>query len=436
MAAQQRRALVKVRLHIDQPWAVGAVSTYDVTRPRRRTNADDEPTIYLPIQKDPRDNTPVLPATSLVGSLRAHLTNPQRWLGDPDSPSPVRALGTVIEHDQSVGVRTSTAIDGSRRAAATHTLRAEELVEPLTGSTTVVSWWLQLDYDRDVADLDDLTQQLLHWTPIIGRRRGVGRGHAVVVGVDTAVIDLHTVPGLTWWLSERSGWLTGSPTAQKPPGWVRAVTSTPDDATPPTAPNALTWQFTVVDPLHLGVARTSELTGHQGAVTHTGTVVPGSSWRGLFRHRVAHVVRMRGGDDDTVAATLSRLFGSGRTTGNSTSGGHRGQLSFDDSPVRLAGSLQVFTHVAIDRVTGGARQFSENLDDDTGQGALFKIQAIPPGSSTQLRIRWTGHLDDDDRSLLAAVVTDLDDGLIGVGGLTSRGYGTLRLNDGPEIGTP
>lgn len=425
MAGQHQRALLRVRLHIDQPWAVGAVSTYDVTRPRRRPTDDDEPTVYLPIQKNPRDNTPVLPATSLVGSLRAHLTNPQRWLGGPDSPSPVRALGTVLDQTQPISVRTGTAVDPTRRAAAARTLRSEELVEAATGSTTVVAWWLQLDNDRDIADIDDLTQQLLRWTPIVGRRRGVGRGHAVVAGVDVAVIDLRSVSGLTWWLAERSGWLTGSPTAKKPPGGIQAATSA-HDADPPPVANTLTWRFTAVDPLHLGVARTAELTGHRGTVTHTGTMVPGSSWRGLFRHRIAHVVRMRGGDVDT---TLSRLFGSGRTAGASATGGHRGQLSFDDSPVQLAGSLQVFTHVAIDRVTGGARQFSENLDDDTGQGALFKIQAIPPGSSTQLRIRWTGHLDDHDRSLLAAVIADLDDGILGVGGLTSRGYGTVRLSD-------
>ncbi len=415
-----RRGLIKVTLHITEPWAVGGVSSYDFSKVAKR---EDEPTIYLPILKDPRDGSAHIPAASLVGSLRSHLSDPEslsdpeRWLGSDNGPSAVRALGTQIG-GAPVVTRTATTIDGARRAAKAKELRTEELVE----ASTTVHWWLQLERDIDVDEIDVLAGELWSWRPVIGRRRSVGRGRAEVTSVERGTVDLRDPVGLTWWLQHRHGFLTGSAHAPKPKDWDRAKPSSTMSSSD--APWKRSWLFEVVDPLHIGADRAP---GDKPNHHPTGEFVPGSSWRGIFRHRIAHIQRMRSATESDVEATLDRLFGSGRKKGASAHGGHRGLLSFFDSPIDRGGRpLLTFTHVAIDRVTGGARQFSEVLDD-RGKGALFTVSAIPSGARLTLDVKSETELSPADAELLDAVVADIDDGLVGVGAMTTRGYGTLEL---------
>ena len=72
-SGRHRRGLIKLTLQITEPWAVGGVSSYDFNKAAKR---EDEPTIYLPILKDPRDGSAHIPAASLVGSLYRHLSDP------------------------------------------------------------------------------------------------------------------------------------------------------------------------------------------------------------------------------------------------------------------------------------------------------------------------------------------------------------------------
>lgn len=437
MNAGRLRGLIRVDLSIDQPWGIGGVAGYGKFADHPEDRVD------LPLLTDPRSGEPQVPASSLVGALKEHLRNPERWLGrasDPSDPfgrtepSAVRALGVTVHDSPEVSTRQSTAIDPIRRAADGGMLRVEELVgQP--GGRTALTWWLQIERDDDVREIDDLAGQLISWQPVIGRRRSVGRGQATVDQVMRATIDLGTEAGMTWWLAERHPWLDGDKQAAAPPGW--APPSNPKPADDETKVRAeFVRDFVTVDPLHIGDGEFDQPDpGAKGKVARTRTFIPGSSWRGIFRHRIAHIQAMRGVSDDEIAQTRARLFGSGRARGASASAGHRGQLRFFDSPTSaVASDLMVFTHVAIDRITGGARQFSEVIDEELGEGALYKVRAIRPGVAISLRIAADGRLTAEDRALLDATVRDLDDGLIGLGGLTSRGYGTIALADGSEQG--
>ena len=86
------------------------------------------------------------------------------------------------------------------------------------------------------------------------------------------------------------------------------------------------------------------------------------------------------------------------------------------------------THVAIDRISGGAAELrAEDPLDDVG--LLFSIDHFGPGASVELVVYNDSRqpVSPEDRELLEAVIRDLNEGIIGIGGLTSRGYGTLSL---------
>ena len=105
--------VIRVDGHLAGPWAIGSAG-HD-----RDTN--------IPVLQDPHTALPVLPATSLVGALRAHLADPVGWLGPlPDgrtggdqeqTPSRLWALGAVLDSPPAATIRQRTAINVWRGAA-------------------------------------------------------------------------------------------------------------------------------------------------------------------------------------------------------------------------------------------------------------------------------------------------------------------------------
>lgn len=419
------RVIIRVDLAIERPWAVGGV-------------ADTVSEIDLPVLADPRggQDSVFLPATSLVGSLRRHLAGDQeRWLGsadssgdDPAEPSALRCLGALLEPTESITTRRTTAIDPGRRAAHQRTLRVEELVPATEATPTIVHWFLQLDEARD--DLGSLLDQLCRWTPVVGRRRSSGQGDAFVRSVHHAELDLDNPAHLEWWLGARHIW-DGVSSTDEPPGWKRR--DEPSHGVGARGlQRVLEIDFTVEEPLHLGYEKPVKKPG-QETVHLTGRRVPGSSWKGLFRHRVEHILRICGYGECECKSIVGNLFGTGRASAASRTEGERGILRFRDSDLTGARTVKR-THVAIDRVTGGAMDRSGN--GSGAGGALFAVEAIAPGTTLTLQVDASGSPDKLSLLLLEHVVRDIDDRLVGVGGLTSRGYGTLRLANSRPVPDP
>jgi CRISPR/Cas system CSM-associated protein Csm3 (group 7 of RAMP superfamily) len=94
----------------------------------------------------------------------------------------------------------------------------------------------------------------------------------------------------------------------------------------------------------------------------------------------------------------------------------RGRLAFRDSTI-TGSQRQTRNHVAIDRISGGARD-----------KLLFTDEVVVAGRIS-LTITCLGPVAEWQRNLLLHVVRDIHDGLIGVGGGAQRGQGTLRLAD-------
>lgn len=416
------RTLIRVDIKIDQQWAIGAAPDLHF-RPDDQDVAESERTIRLPVQRDPSGGY-LLPATSLVGSLGRHLgKDASAWLGSGDgdnaAPSELRCLSATIHNVAERPTEVSTtAIDEARRAAEQHALRTEELLEPAE-----VTWWLEWDHHDEGLVLVDLIEKLADWRPIVGRHRSANRGRAFVQDVHHRTLDLDNDADLTWWLAERPLFDWGKKKIDlKELGWTTTKGAHGDNE----GARLLSCRFTVQDALHIG-GLGQRVDENDRKITRTKETLPGTSWRGVFRHRMRHIVRVTSQENHDVEATTARLFGSPRASGASKGFGHRGQLRFGDSVVN--GTVRTRTHVAIDRITGGAAELhaADPLDD---VGLLFTLDHYGPGATLELVIYNDSAqpVSPGDKRLLEAVIRDIDEAIIGVGGMTSRGYGTLKMD--------
>lgn len=428
--------LLRVTLSLPAPWAVGGV-------PMRKDELD------LPILVDPRGATPVpyLPATSLAGSLRAHVDRrdndlARNWFGDEigqyeesrgtveRTPSKLWALGTRIGGTASVNGRSRTALHRDRRAALGGSLRTEQAVIATRNRPTTVVWHLQHEGPRN----DDLRELIRSWQPYVGRGRSIGQGEASVVSLERWELDLSRVTDLSWWLAGRHAWLGGDAAASPP-------TTAHDTAKGQGRVQAqrITRRWRLSHPLHIGAAEairdepgtdplaSGRSTQVQRMYRPAGQLaIPGTTWKGVFRHRVEHVLQVVGHPEPSTVITA--LFGEAGHARNDI-GGRRGVLRFHASPLQAGPNggtpkLVTQTHVGIDRVTGGARD-----------GLLFSVEAVDAGAETTLVISSDSPLPTALSNLLDHAVWDLHDGLIGLGGMTSRGYGWLELAD-PSVVAP
>ncbi|MGW2410131.1 RAMP superfamily CRISPR-associated protein [Streptomyces sp. NPDC001739] len=401
----------------------------------------------LPLARDGWGN-PYLPSTSLTGSLRQQAPGYRRRdlfgdvFKDADNSdkngreqttaiaSPIRVLGTRLTlPEPPVMRRRHTAIDRHRSAAKATTLHDRELLPPGTELTC----WLRIDTNTTESPLvDEVIELLGAWRPRIGGGRTTGHGRAELITVRHRVIDLSTRHGLHHWLT------VGGPQMVDDQATVvydraRQAGGAPDE--PYLFGRPL--EFRIVDALHIGSGTFAERAGRETGVAqvlrdHEDTpLVPGSTWKGVLRARVEFILRSVGIGNvctsvkDGVAGSCGACVvcqafgwteGPGTTTHDngerSKSVGARGRLLFADSPIR-EGSIKVRNHVAIDRVFGGARD-----------EALYTEETVEDGHLA-LHIRHDGAVPDAVRAALVLALGDLADGAIGIGGGTTRGYGTL-----------
>lgn len=405
--------------------------------------ADHDVGIDLPLSRDGW-NQPYVPATSLAGSLRACALrlgrDPDQLFGyvrqtlDPatgkfvteTAASPARFLGTTLTLPDTAEPtsRTRNVIDRKRGATAPTLLWRGELLP----AGTRVTCYLRLD---DPGLLVELLAVVAAWQPHIGAGRSVGRGQARLIQVRRRTIDLTTAPGLR-------AWLTGGGHAL-----FADADTTPVDL-PVTEPEAevLRSEWEIVDGLHIGTGKRDEaaITGAERAsapallLRSAGTpCVPGSTWKGILRSRCEYILRSLGvrachsSDPENrchaePVCLACRTFGwTGRDDeapgpGEAKSVGHRSRLLFADSLITDA-RVVIRQHVALDRMTGGARD-----------GQLFAHEVAEAGRLI-LEITIADDLEPAARALLTLALADLHDGYLAVGAASTRGIGTLHRTD-------
>lgn len=412
--------LARIVLRLDSPASVAAPEQHDGLIGTLREVARDG------------WGDPWIPPSSLAGSFRAHV----RATSGPETerllmgyeeehttqgrPSPVRFLGTRLD-EPALTARTRTAVDPRRAAAATGLLHTHELLQP----GCRITCWIQVDAPEHHQTVLD---HLATWNPVIGGGRTTGHGTTTTVSLDQAVLDLTTREGRRLWLTH-GGPALFEAAALRPV----ALEQVRADAGTRTVLPALTWR--IVDALHVGNATTAPVsasddgtTGPQAALLlrdHTDTpYVPGTSWKGLLRHRTAYILRSTGHDacpglnDTCGTCPACQVFG---WTGKD-GGGARGALRFPDTPL-VDATVVKRQHVALDRFTGGA-----------AEGLLYTEEVAESGTLT-LAIGTDRAPDALPAPALAALtlaLQDLHDGLIGLGKGTTRGQGTLRCTQ-PDL---
>lgn len=379
---------------------------------------------------------PHVPATSFAGALRARVRQrrPQvedQWFGRVDgnqaSASQIWVLGSrlvdgsgaILTHAPTVRKTMTTAINRHSGAAALNTLRTAESLSAGTRFEVYLRW------DGN-PPMSELVAEISGWQPLIGRSTSTGHGRCAVEKVSTGTLDLADPAQCRIWLT-KSG-----------PDLVRAVARR-DHTLNTTAPHYDGYAVqlaTAGGPLAFSLDADGNLPDPRR--------LPGASIKGVVRSRMEFILRSVGllgaaecGGVGCGRCLVCRVFGhSAKGAAARGSVGQRALLRTPD--VTVAGTVRSRTHAPLDRWTGGVAMNSGDEPrvyvSGNRRGLLHTFEGIEDGLLT---LRFEGELPADlvagFEALLVLVLRDLDDGLLGMGRATTRGYGgvTVKSATGP-----
>lgn len=164
---------------------------------------------------------------------------------------------------------------------------------------------------------------------------------------------------------------------------------------------------------------TPVLTGGSGSHIQYRYTIPGSSTRGVLRHRVAAVAQALGVDGAIAADKVFGCIGANEAEGQ----GSMGHVSVKDVMIDPSARAEGIQHVAIDKFTGGAMR-----------GALFDEAPIARQFDAEFSLNVRG-LDHFGAKLLSHALLDLFTGDLPIGGGSSRGNGRFLLKGMKADGT-
>jgi CRISPR/Cas system CSM-associated protein Csm3 (group 7 of RAMP superfamily) len=394
----------------------------------------DQPQAVLDLDPEGRVQ---LPGTSLAGALREMVRGArgaqaaEAWFGPLlDEGASARAsqiwvMGSTRLDDATADVLASTRISRERGAAASNTFRTEEVLPAGARFEVFLRW-----DDADTVQVADLAGLIAAWRPLIGRGVTRGRGRCAVEDVKHGTLRLRDPGDLLRWLTLSGPDLVRDVAVER----VSADSAGPDPDLLFRVPVSIEgpWRIGTGDKPPKGSREPVPLRRLGGQ-----PVVPGSAVKGLLRSRAEFVLRSVGVTPapcadkpcDAEKCWTCRVFGYGGGQDSDDSAvGARAAVRVADAVV--AGPVPAQrTHVAIDRFTGGA------LD-----GALYTMEVLEAGSFPLAVERLPGAVDDDlarqVRAVLRLVLEDLNDGIIGMGGGTARGYGSVRVDFAAASGLP
>ena len=133
-------------------------------------------------------------------------------------------------------------------------------------------------------------------------------------------------------------------------------------------------------------------------------VIPGTSWAGAFRARFCEFAGEEKADG---------LFG--HIEENVKQARNKKSAIYFSESMLDGGYYKTVTRNSIDRFTSG-----------TNDGALYTEKTYY-GGSTELELLFTEKQSDDVKRAVLAVIADLDNGFLSVGGLTSVGRGIFSV---------
>jgi CRISPR/Cas system CSM-associated protein Csm3 (group 7 of RAMP superfamily) len=362
-------------------------------------------TVDRPLIRAPNGSVYV-PVTSLAGSLRAHLRaelgedamrSQMGYLDANDGgiTSRLRLVDSQLSTDAAIQQRVQTAIDRARGAADARTLRTSEQIA--AGATIT----LRARYDGRPPQ--DLLDALAKWQPMLGGGVTSGMGRCALQSLRYRVLDLRDRDDLTFWLT-RNG-----------PDLYADLRETRPVAVETHAADLVDAEFAIVDGLMID-GETCREDGRD--VREISTTIASSSLKGVIRSQAEFILySLAAGEGapithDTATQLVHQLFGTTEA---------RGLLVFHDTEIENLEHANLRHHVAIDRLTGGARS-----------GLLFAERPLVSGTF-RLRIGTLGETPAWAEKLVWAILADLHDGYLGLGAQVTRGLGTVQLTDEASV---
>lgn len=367
------------------------------------------------------------------------------------NPSRLRFLGSRVDlPGGSVPVERFRAAQDRRRGAARigHLVKADWL----PAGTSIRLWALIDEALGPVGESwDDLVRSVVvasvgeratgddavdteSWSPYLGAGRSTGNGRTKLTGFRTRELDLELK-------SDLADVLQGVSPARMP-DLLKGGKEHGKEIVPCTAADPLhATRWRLDGPLHVGSGSSRSEGGsevHQVVMDQAGRpCVPATSWKGLVRSRAEFILRSLDIDvcDGGTRRGQSRnqpqpcdgcpvcdVFGGTGQRRGSPGSGYAARIRFESSSVKYGQVRdQPRTHVAIDRFTGGA-----------AKGLLYSRDVVESGFLELTIARIPGRaVPSHTKQLIDLTLRDLTDGLIGLGGGSSRGYGDLRLVEDP-----
>lgn len=394
----------------------------------------EQPQVMLDVDPHGRVH---LPGTSLAGALR-ELARERHgdgvaadWFGpvlpsaEPEAKaSRIWVLGSKRLDDADTYVLSSTRIDRGRGAADGSTLRTEEVLPAGARFEVFLRW-----DDACDGEVESLASLIARWRPLLGRGVSRGRGRCAVEAVRHGTLRLAEPAHLLRWLT-----LNG-------PELARDVAVEPVTVPVGDAAAGLLFRVPVkIDgPWRIGTGIKPDPGSREPlrllrARPGGPPVVPGTAVKGLLRSRAEFILRSVAG---ASAACLSgacgdcwtcQVFGyGGGSDADAQAVGGRAAIRFSDAVVASPAEV-IRAHIAIDRFTGGV------LD-----GALYTAEALEGGTFTIEAELLPGPEIESRRAEIAAVLRlvleDLNDGIIGMGAATTRGYGSVCVDFSATAGS-
>ena len=161
-------------------------------------------------------------------------------------------------------------------------------------------------------------------------------------------------------------------------------------------------------------------------------LIPASSIKGAIAHRVAYhyntliraTIENKQGKVGEENEAVVEIFGHKKETKEDKELGQKGKIIFSDCYLQKQ-NTKIFDHVAIDRFTGGA------ID-----GALFQEKTSTFDNDFDLEILLEKDIKDEFVKAFEKTLDDICNGMLGLGGMTTKGHGFFSgdiLKDGEKL---
>jgi CRISPR/Cas system CMR subunit Cmr4 (Cas7 group RAMP superfamily) len=162
-------------------------------------------------------------------------------------------------------------------------------------------------------------------------------------------------------------------------------------------------------------------------LTNEMILIPASSIKGAISHRTTYNYNLQNKlfiGNDEAKNIIKEIFGEAKDSKDNTKKGSKGKIIFSDCYLQKQ-DTKVFDHVAIDRFTGGA------ID-----GALFQEKTVASNDSFNLEILLDKSIKDKELEAFEKTLKDISSGMLGLGGMTTKGHGFFSgdvFKDGEKL---